>query len=360
MDIVKPLWTHEFQKSFKNLKDLYSYLEWEMPLELLKVVESYSVFIPQKLAAKIKKQGPNGVLAREFLPHLSELDPRLNSMGFDDPIGDKEFNKAPQLIHRYPNRVLFTATSVCPVQCRYCFRKNELNASDEIFQKSFEKTIHYLIEHSEISEIIFTGGDPLTLSNEMLEKYLNAFAKVPSIKDIRFHSRYPVIMPSRLDGDFFELIHKFARHFRTLSLAIHANHVDEFDCESNSKIKELRSLNLQLLSQTVLLKGVNDSVPTLKELYEHFIDLKVRPYYLHHPDRVKGGMHFTLPLSLGRKIYAELRKILPGWAQPQYVLDVPGGSGKISAFNPETFEYSGKILTLNSTQIQLSEPPLFD
>lgn len=354
-----PTWNHDFQKSFKNLRELYSFLEWNLPPSLLHVEKTYPIFVPVHLANKIKKQGPSGVLAKQFLPDLSEIDVTLNAQGMIDPIGDKTHYKAPQLIHRYPSRALFTATSICPVHCRYCFRKNELNPSDELFQRSFDKTLEYLKSHPEISEIIFTGGDPLTLSNDLLDKYLKAFAQVLSIKDIRFHTRYPVVMPSRLDSDFQSIIEKYSSHFRTISIAIHANHVDEFDEISESKIKELGKLRVQLLSQTVLLNGVNDDSEELLKLYQLFIELGVRPYYLHHPDQVQGGMHFLLPLSRGRKIYAELRKSLPGWALPQYVIDVPGGEGKISAYNPEGFDYSGKILTLNSELVSRPEPDLF-
>jgi lysine 2,3-aminomutase len=352
-------WGHDFQKSFRDLRELYAFLGWGWQENLYAVAAKFPIFIPRTLAEKMRVQGPTGVLAREFLPDLLELDQDLNRHGFEDPIGDKAFKVAPQLIHRYPSRVLFTATNICPVHCRYCFRKNELNAQDDLFQKSFEQTFFYLENHKEVSEIIFTGGDPLTLSNDVLDKTLLSFAKIKHIKDIRFHSRYPVIMPSRLDEGFHQIIKKYAEHFRTISLAIHANHVDEFDQIANEKIKNLSQLPLQLLSQTVLLSGVNDSTESLVDLYQHFIELRVRPYYLHHPDRVSGGMHFYLPLSRGRKIVSSLRKKLPGWAQPNYVLDVPGGEGKVSVFNPEAFEYSGKIINLNSEILDLPEPDLF-
>lgn len=342
---VNPSWTSKFQESFRDLKTLADYLGWEAPFAVEKI---YPVFVPKDLADRMKKEGRDGVLAREFFPRAEELI----DQGYLDPIGDKRFNVAPQLIHRYPNRVLFTATSVCPVHCRYCFRKNELSPSDEIFEQNFEKTLSYLSSHSEISEIIFTGGDPLTLSDQKLDKYLEAFSKIFHIKDVRFHSRYPVILPERIDENFLGLITKWTKHFRTVSIAVHANHVNEFSCRSKSALKMLAGTKAQLLSQTVLLRGVNDSVETMAALMELFIDHRVRPYYLHHPDQVRGGMHFCLTLEEGRRIYGELRKKLPGWAIPQYVIDVPGGHGKVPAFNPEGHTFSGKLLTLEG----LSEP----
>lgn len=346
---LNPSWKNKFQESFRDLTSLSDFLGWENPEAVEKI---YPVFVPRDLAEKMKVQGPSGVLAREFYPVGEELI----DQGYLDPIGDRRFNVAPQLIHRYPNRVLFTATSVCPVHCRYCFRKNELSPTDEIFERDFEKTLSYLWSHPEISEIIFTGGDPLTLSDEKLNNYLEAFAKIPHIRDVRFHSRYPVILPERIDEGFLSLLSQWSQQFRTLSLAVHANHVDEFSPEAMIRIRKLSEIPVQLLSQTVLLRGVNDTSTALVELMNLFLELRVRPYYLHHPDQVRGGMHFYLPLEEGRRIYGELRRHLPGWAIPQYVIDVPGGAGKIPAFNPEAHAYSGSLLTLNGEHFLVAEP----
>jgi lysine 2,3-aminomutase len=356
--VESPNWTREFSQAFKNLKDLYDFLGWKLTPDLIPVAETYSLFVPKNLAQKIKDEGPEGVLAREFLPHSDELNEKFTSGGLIDPIGDKTYLKAPQLIHRYSSRALFTPTTICPVHCRYCFRKNELNATEDIFQQNFAKTVEYLKDHPEISEIIFTGGDPLTLSNEKLKGYLLAFSEIKSIKDIRFHTRYPVILPERLDEDFLSLMNWASEKFRTLSIAIHANHIREFDEINSNSIKNLGKTNIQLLSQTVLLRGVNDSHYDLLDLMGKFIELKIRPYYLHHPDQVKGGMHFYTPLQKGRELYQSLRTKLPGWAIPHYVIDIPGGLGKVSAFNPESTTFSGQLITLDGDEIQLQEPDL--
>jgi lysine 2,3-aminomutase len=352
-------WTSEFKVAFKSVNDLYQFLGEEFSPRLSLVEKTYPVFIPRKLAEKIKKLGPESALAKEFLPSETELDEELNSFGFEDPIGDKNFFKAPQLIHRYENRALFAPTTICPVHCRYCFRKNELNADEELFQNDFSATLDYLKSHPEISEIIFTGGDPLTLSNEKLEKILSSFSEIKSIRDIRFHTRYPVIMPERIDRGLIGVLSKFADIFRTLTIAVHANHIEEFDEEARLAIRKLADIKVQLLSQTVLLNGVNDSSQDLVTLFEEFINLKVRPYYLHHPDRVKGGMHFYLPLEKGRSLYGSLRDKLPGWAIPHYVIDIPGGHGKVPAFNPESTTFSGQLLGKNGSKIALQEPDLF-
>lgn len=352
-------WKSNLTHSFKNIIDLYHYLGWEIPNKLKEVDSKYPIFIPVHLANKIKEEGPGGILSKEFLPSLLELDKEFNSFGLFDPIGDKTHLKAPQLIHRYKSRALFTPTSICPVHCRYCFRKNELSSTKDIFQNDFKATLNYLNDHPEISEIILTGGDPLTLSNEKIEKYLTAFKEIPSIKHIRFHTRYPVILPERIDLDFLKILNQFSKSFSTLSIAIHSNHIKEFDEINSLAIKNLADTRVQLLGQTVLLKGINDSTNDLLDLMEKFIELKIRPYYLHHPDRVHGGMHFYLPLNKGRAIYQELRSLLPGWAIPQYVLDIPEGHGKTPIYNPESWDYQGKLLSKDGQFINLKEPDLF-
>jgi lysine 2,3-aminomutase len=351
-------WKSEFSAAFRNLEELSAFLELKLPASLTEVAKTYPVFIPRRLAGRIKAAGLESALAREFLPAEAEVDPRWQAVGFEDPIGDKTHQVAPQLIHRYPSRVLFTVTNLCPVHCRYCFRKNELSSDDELFVKNFEQTLAYLKTHDEISEIIFTGGDPFTLSTEKLKSSLMAFAEISHIRHIRFHSRYPVIMPERFDDELIALLKESCEKFETVSLAIHANIVDEFDEIALGAVGKLNELPLQLLSQTVLLKGINDSASALLDLMNLFIRLKVRPYYLHHPDQVKGGMHFYLPLSDGRSLYTSLRAKLPGWAIPHYVIDVPGGAGKVPAFNPEGHAYSGKILSLEGELLLRAEPIL--
>lgn len=351
-------WTSDFAEAFKNVKALYQFLGWTLTPGIEKVAATYSIFIPLKLAQKIKADGPEGVLAREFLPSELELDAELNATGLEDPIGDKKYLKAPQLIHRYESRALFTPTTICPVHCRYCFRKNELNANDELFKQDFTKTLNYLSNHPEIAEIIFTGGDPFTLSNDKLEKFLMAFSEIKSVKDIRFHTRYPVILPNRIDHGLMRILTTASEKFRTVSVAIHANHEKEFDPESGQAIFNLFKTGVQLLSQTVLMKDVNDTKEALLNLFQTFIELKIRPYYLHHPDRVKGGMHFYTSLQRGRELYHALRNELPGWALPQYVIDIPGGHGKTLAYNPESTVFSGQLLSRKGEIINLQEPDL--
>ncbi|MEE2743217.1 MAG: KamA family radical SAM protein [Bdellovibrionota bacterium] len=329
------LWQEEFRNALRNTKDLELFFEKKFPK-----LKDYPVFLPKSFAEKVKKLGESGPLWKQFLPDIKEKEAK----GFTDPIGDQENNTAPQLIHRYKNRALFTPTTICPVLCRYCFRKNELNQKLTLFKPELEKTIQYLKDHPEIEELIFTGGDPFILSDQQLSFYIEQFSKIKSLKYLRFHTRTPVIIPSRVTENLIALLKKAKNNFNNVSLAIHTNHENEIDTEVEKALLKLKESGVMLLAQTVLLKGVNDSGPALKTLFSKLIDLGIRPYYLHHPDQAKGTTHFYLELEEGRHIYSQLRDHLPGWAIPSYIIDIPGGEGKVSAFNPETYEFSGNLI----------------
>jgi len=323
-------WKSELKSGLKEKSDLESFFQVDFP-QL-----DFKTLIPLALANKIKNAGPDSVLWKQFLPSENEK----SSEGLKDPIGDEKYNRAPQLIHRYFNRALFLPTSVCPVYCRYCFRKNELGTK-KLFTPDFEKTKKYLQHHPEIEELIFSGGDPFILTTDKIDFYLSNFK---NLKYIRFHTRTPIILPSRFDQELLDTLKKHRENFDQISIAIHTNHIDEIDLEVEDTIKKLGSLGITLLSQTVLLKGINDDPQTLKDLFLKLSSLNIKPYYLHHPDQVKGGMHFYLPLRRGREIYLKLRDILPGWAIPQYVIESPKGGGKVPAFNPESLDFSGKLI----------------
>lgn len=290
-------------------------------------------------------------LGRQFIPQANEGLLRQQLKGLSDPIGDQAHFVAPQLIHRYRNRALFLPHSTCPVICRYCFRKNELararqSEGKELFLPDFQKTFTYLRRHPEIDEVIFSGGDPLVLSESSLDFYLEAFSSLPSLKYIRFHTRFPTVLPSRITDDFMDLLSlsQEKKRFQAFHIVVHINHRDELDKDVLHALEKLQKGPVNLLAQSVLLKGVNDDISSLKGLYDALNALGIRPYYLHHPDRVKGAMHFGLSLEEGRHLYAQLRDLLPGWAIPHYVVDIPGGKGKVSAFNPESYHYQGTLI----------------
>ena len=337
-------WQSEFKDALRTNEDLKSFFGGDFPKT------SYPLFIPRVFAEKIKIHGMDSPLAKQFLPHPDEAE---NRTGRYDPIGDLTHSKGNQLIHRYQNRVLFTPTTVCPVICRYCFRKNELAQKDEVFNQNFEEAKIYLRANPSINEVIFTGGDPLILSNEKLAGYIQDFSEIESIHYIRFHSRTPVILPSRIDEGFINVMISAKAMFKRAMLMIHINHGDELDIEIIEAINLLTEAGIEVFSQTVLLKGVNDQTEILADLFSRLADIKVKPYYLHHPDEALGAMHFHLDLEEGRRIVHPLHDLLPGWALPQYVIDIPGGEGKIPALNPESFEFSGTLLSRHGKSIKL-------
>ncbi|MBY0416011.1 MAG: KamA family radical SAM protein [Bdellovibrionales bacterium] len=338
-------WQEEFKDSLKSNKDLKDFFQVDFP------EVNYPIFLPRSFAAKILKAGVNSPLWNQFLPNAHENDSQVGRL---DPIGDKVHAKNNQLIHRYENRVLFTPTTVCPVLCRYCFRKNELASSDEIFDQKFNEAKAYLIANPEINEVIFTGGDPFILSNEKLALYLQEFSEITSIKYVRFHTRTPIILPSRIDEGLLAILQSASMLFKRAMVMIHVNHTSELTNDVVSAINALTENHVEVFSQSVLLKGVNDSTDSLFELFSTLADLKVKPYYLHHPDEAMGAMHFHMSLPEGRKIFAPLHNRLPGWALPQYVLDIPGGFGKTPAFNPESFEFTGNLIDRNGKKVKIN------
>ncbi len=315
----------------------------------------YPNYIPPQFLKKIQDAGESSPLWKQFMP--SELE--NSNEGFVNPIGDKDFNKGQRIIHRYKNRVLFTPTTHCPILCRYCFRKNELAFEKELYAGDFKKTLLYLEGNLEIEEIIFTGGDPLVLSDKKIDYYLNEFSKIAHIKYVRFHTRTPVIIPSRITESFVNTLNKYQSRFNFLGIIIHTNHITEWSDEFYIAVKLLKRSRIELLAQSVLLKDVNNSLSDLVNLFKGLIDVGIRPYYLHHPDQAKGAMHFYLSLREGRNLYRQLPDYLPGWAIPQYIVDTSNGQGKVPAYNPENLDYSGQFIRRDGLIIKHTEPDQF-
>lgn len=329
-------WQDEFRSAIKSYSEIKDFFNLDADLEKI----PYSVFLPKKFAYKIKHSGKNSALWKQFIPQLFEND----EQGFLDPIGDIKSSKGHGIIQKYHNRILFTPTTNCPVICRYCFRKNQLSNQDEIFKQNLNFLSQYLHENTHINEVILTGGDPLILNEQKLATLLETLLK-SQVKFVRIHTRTPIILPSRINKDLVNLLKQYSSKFTRFLFVLHTNHPDELDIEVSSALKLLTEIpKIDLLTQSVLLKGVNDSYINLHDLIFKIIEIGFTPYYLHHPDKAKGAMHFYLPLETGRKIYNKLRGDLPGWAIPHYIIDNNDGHGKQLAFNPETYHFSGNFL----------------
>ena len=308
-------WQEELRSAIKDRESLEIFFNQPFP------ETNQPIFIPIKVAKQILNEGVKSPLAKQFLPTQDESV----ESGLIDPIGDFKPGPFPYFIHRYENRALFFPTTVCPIQCRYCFRKNSLHNEELNFSSSFLRMSEYLHEHPEINEIIFSGGDPFILNEKKLDECLNFFSKFSSIKFIRFHTRMPIVIPSRVTSQLIDLLQEKSSRFH-FSIVVHLNHRSEINKEVEQALKSLNKFNL--LSQNVLLKDVNNKLESLVSLFEKLNELGVRPYYLHHPDQVKGAMHFLVSKDEGLGLYQELRRKLSGWMLPQYIIDSPEASGK--------------------------------
>ena len=313
-------WRDEIKDAVKTQQALEEFLNKKIPKT------KFPLFLPRSFLMLIKKAGENSPLWKQFIPDKREDSP----WGVKDPIGDHLRTPIGHIVHRYSSRVLLMPSPLCPIACRYCFRKHLLNYDDKLFSQGLKVAFSYIRQNRNISEIILSGGDPLILEDQKLKFILDHLSEIPSVKDIRIHTRTPIILPNRITSKFLTLIHFYKERFRFFHIVIHANHATEINDNVKTALKNILKAGISLLSQSVLLKGVNDSDADLINLIEAFLDCGVRPYYLHHPDKVQGGEHFFLNLEEGEKIYSALKAKVSGWAIPKYVVDSPKAVGKIN------------------------------
>lgn len=292
--------------------------------DLAAVAARYAIAVPPTLAAAIDPADPADPLARSYLPAAAELLTTPDEIA--DPIGDGAHSPVAGIVHRYPDRVLLKPLHVCPVYCRFCFRREMVGPGKEHLDAAeMDAALAYIAAHPEIFEVVLTGGDPLILSPRRLADLLARLAAIPHVGTIRIHSRVPVVTPERVDAALLSALQAAP----TVWLALHVNHPRELGLEARAAIARLTTAGVPLVAQTVLLQGVNADIATLDALFRDLIRLKIKPYYLHHPDLAPGTAHFRLPLAEGRALYDDLAKRLSSLARPTYVIDIPGGHGKV-------------------------------
>jgi lysine 2,3-aminomutase len=289
------------------------------------VAERYAVAITPAMAALIDLNDRDDPIARQFVPDARELVQGPAERA--DPIGDLTHSPVEGIVHRYPDRVLLKAVHVCPVYCRFCFRREMVGPEGlgTLGPEALERALGYIAGHPEIWEVILTGGDPLVLSPRRLGDMMRRLGGISHVKIVRFHTRVPVVEPERIDET---LIAALRASGKTTYLAIHANHPRELTAAARAAIGRLADAGIALISQTVLLRGINDDAEVLAELMKAFVELRIRPYYLHHPDLAPGTGHFRVPIATGQALVKGLRGRISGLAQPTYILDIPGGHGK--------------------------------
>ncbi|AZG77132.1 lysine-2,3-aminomutase-like protein [Methylocystis rosea] len=290
-----------------------------------RVAQRYSIAVTPEIVALIDRDDPNDPIARQFIPDLREAATTPQERA--DPIGDDAHSPLPGLVHRYPDRVLLKLLSVCPVYCRFCFRRETVGRGkgDLLPERHVAAALDYIARRPQIFEVILTGGDPLMLSARRLGAVSRRLAEIPHVRLLRVHTRAPTVAPDLVTSDRLAALRESGK---TLFVALHVNHARELTEPARAAIAQLREAGAVLLSQTVLLKGVNDNVDVLERLMRDLAGLGVRPYYLHHPDLAPGTAHFRLSLAAGRRIYEDLSRRVTSVALPAYVLDIPGGFGK--------------------------------
>ncbi|MBI5113978.1 MAG: lysine-2,3-aminomutase-like protein [Rhodovulum sp.] len=290
------------------------------------VAARYAVAVPPALAALIDPTDPNDPIARQFVPDPAELDTAPEER--PDPIGDDAMSPVEGIVHRYPDRVLLKLVHVCPVYCRFCFRRAMVGPEGRptLSAKKIAAALDYIRGRREIFEVILTGGDPLILAPDKLGPVIAALGAIPHVRVVRLHSRVPVAVPEAITP---ALVAALKIPGKATYVVLHANHPRELTDGARRACARLIDAGIPMLSQSVLLKGVNDDDKTLAELMRAFVAARIKPYYLHHGDLAPGTAHLRTTIADGQALMRRLRGRVSGLAQPTYVLDSPGGAGKV-------------------------------
>jgi lysine 2,3-aminomutase len=288
---------------------------------LAEVAASFKLRMSPEMLRVVREAG-DGV-ARQFVPEAAELTIRPEELA--DPIGDDAHSPVAGLTHRYPDRVILHATKTCEVYCRFCFRREVVGEEGALPEGDMAAALDYVAATPAVREVILTGGDPLTLSPRRLSAIMARLSVIPHLDVIRFHTRVPVVAPEKITPELLAALQSDT----AVWLVLHTNHAQEMTEAARAALRHLVQAGIPLLSQTVLLRGVNDNPDTLEALFRALVRAKVKPYYLHHCDLAKGTGHFRTTIAEGQAIMAVLRARLSGMALPTYVLDIPGGFGKV-------------------------------
>lgn len=289
---------------------------------LAPVAEAFRIRLTPTVQQALTETGEAG-LARQYVPSEAELTIRAEELF--DPIGDAAHSPVKGLTHRYPDRVILHITQTCEVYCRFCFRREAVGGAGTLTETEVEAALAYVAAHPAIWEVILTGGDPMVLSARRIGQILSRIAAIPHVEIVRFHTRVPVVAPERIDDDLLAAL----RVRPQVMVVLHTNHPAEMTAEAAAALSRLAGAGIVLRSQSVLLRGVNDDPDTLEALFRGLVRNRVQPYYLHHCDLARGTGHFRTTIAEGQRLMAELRGRLSGHCLPTYVLDIPGGYGKV-------------------------------
>lgn len=289
-----------------------------------KVGENFAMAVTQEMMEIIDFADSGDPIARQFVPDGEELV--VLPEEFADPIGDDPFTPLKGITHRYPDRLLLKPVHVCPVYCRFCFRREKVGPGSEALSlDELEVALDYIRAHTEVWEVILTGGDPLVLSERRIANIIGALDTIKHVEVIRIHTRVPVVDPTRISPSLIQ-----SMKVRTpVYVVLHCNHPSELIPAALTACASLVDAGIPMLSQTVLLRGINDDPKIMSQLLRALVRARVKPYYVHHGDLAKGTSHFRVSIEKGQKLMRAIRGYISGVCQPTYVLDIPGGHGKI-------------------------------
>ena len=297
----------------------------------LRCEHDFRTFAPLEFVSRIRPGDPDDPLLRQVLPILDE---EIEQAGFgSDPVGDLNALAAPGVLHKYEGRALVLTTAACGIHCRYCFRREFPYQETGSRSDDWRPSIDYLESNPDIEEVILSGGDPLTTTDEKLHELLTAIENIRHVQRLRIHSRMPIVIPQRLTDS---LVNRLSESRLAVWLVIHTNHPQELSDAVLSRLAAAIDSGIPVLNQAVLLRGVNDNADTLIQLFRRLVNHRIQPYYLHQLDQVRGAAHFEVPVETGLRLLDTLRAALPGYAVPQYVFEEAGAKSKLPISDSST------------------------
>lgn len=313
-------WQQELAQAVTDPKQLFAMLQLPPAdtASLLAACRQFNLRVPRSFIARMRVGDAQDPLLLQVLPQAQEME---LTPGYSlDPLNEKPFNPVPGLLHKYHGRVLLTVVGSCAVNCRYCFRRHFPYSDNIPGNDGWQKALDYIAQDSSIHEVILSGGDPLVVKDAQLFDLVQRIESIPQVKTLRFHTRLPIVLPSRVDKNF--LIGLTQTRLKKV-IVIHSNHANEIDETVVTALQKLRSVNVTLLNQSVILKGVNDSVEALVALSERLFAVDVLPYYLHVLDPVQGAAHFAITDDEAKQLWKQLAHRLPGYLVPRLAREVP-------------------------------------
>ena len=320
----RPAWQQQLATAVRSVDELLQLVQVHPGTTTLRPLQNdFPLRVPHGFIQRMAKGDSRDPLLLQVLPVAREME---DVAGFtQDPLHEVDTMPTPGLLHKYPGRVLLTMTGACAVHCRYCFRRHFSYSEANPAPAHWQPAIEYLAQHPDISELILSGGDPLTLTDTRLHSLTEQLADLKHLRTLRIHTRLPVVLPARIDSGLLSWI---KAQTQKLVFVVHCNHPNEIDHSVTDALDKLTAAGVTLLNQSVLLRDINDNAATLARLSERLFAAGVLPYYLHQLDKVQGAAHFEVVIEQAGKIMSELRSMLPGYLVPRLVREIPGMSGK--------------------------------